>query len=207
MNVNGNWRSSSNLYYSIQVGRNNCFNLNGGLNFQYSNSTDYVTLETEPERSSVRSMGITPSAGVSYQLPGDRGTIGVNGSVYFNNARSERKNFIPIDSRDYNVGVRGDIHLPWDMQLASSLSLRMRRNYSDNSMNTIEWLWNASIEKSVLKKKLTIRLEAVDILDSVKDITVYVNSQGRYETWQNSLPRYVMLSLNYRFDMKPRNKR
>lgn len=207
MNVNGNWRSYSQLYYSIQVGRNNCFNLNGGLNFQYSNSTDYVTLETEPERSSVRSIGITPSADVSYQLPGDRGTIGVNGSVYFNNARSERKNFIPIDSRDYNVGVRGDIKLPWDMQLASSLRLRMRRNYSDNSMNTTEWLWNASIEKTVLKKKLMIRLEAVDILDSVKDIFVFVNSQGRYETWQNSLPRYVMLSLNYRFDMKPRNKR
>ena len=31
----------------------------------------------------------------------------------------------------------------------------------------------------------------------------YVNAQGRYEYWTNSLPRYAMLTISYRFNYTP----
>lgn len=44
----------------------------------------------------------------------------------------------------------------------------------------------------------------------MKNTNITLNSQGRTETWYNSLPRYVMLHLSYKFNSgmskpKPRN--
>lgn len=206
MNINGNWGLNFGGAYGISVGPGNKFELNGGMGFEFRNSVDYVTLETSPMRSSVRNITLDPRADVNWRIS-EGSTLGVSGSMAWRNALSDREGFETISSQDYTVGMRGDFVLPWDLRFKSSLNLKMRRNYSDNAMNTNEWLWNASIEKSIMKGSMTLKLEGVDILNSVKDISVYVNSQGRYETWQNSLPRYVMASVSYKFSMKPKNKR
>ncbi len=70
-------------------------------------------------------------------------------------------------------------------------------------MNVDQWIWNASVGKSFLKGKLGMRLSAYDILKSARPISTSVTAQSIVERWVNTLPRYVMLSLSYRFDIKP----
>jgi hypothetical protein len=52
--------------------------------------------------------------------------------------------------------------------------------------------------------KLTTKIEAVDLLAQVSQVRYEINAQGRTETWVNSLPRYVMLHLIYRFQILPK---
>ena len=83
----------------------------------------------------------------------------------------------------------------------------VRRGNVDQALNETEWIWNATVSKSIMKGKMAFKLTAYDILNSVRSIGSTVNDIGRVETWRNTLPRYVMLSMSYRFDMKPKDNR
>ena len=80
-----------------------------------------------------------------------------------------------------------------DHALRSDITMYCRRGYEDRQMNTTEFIWNASISKSILKGNLTFKLNAVDILAQLSNVRVYINAQARTETWRNTVPRYAML--------------
>ncbi len=206
MNISGNWKTGTGCFFNTLFGHSNKFEINGNTSVMYQNSVDYVTLDSSPLRSSVRNLVLSTNASLSYHVTSGS-TLGLTGSINNNNAWSERDGFNTINSYDYSLGIRGDFVLPLDIRLKSSLNMQMHRKYLDKAMNSDEWLWNASLEKSIMKGNLTMRIEAVDILNSVKNISFSVNSQGRFEKWQNHLPRYMMLSLNYKFSIKPKNEK
>lgn len=52
--------------------------------------------------------------------------------------------------------------------------------------------------------RLTLSLDGFDILGQLSNITHTLNSQGLTETWHNSLPRYVMAHLTWRFNKEPK---
>ena len=53
---------------------------------------------------------------------------------------------------------------------------------------------------------LTLALDGFDILGNLSNISQVLNSQGRTETYRNSLPRYVMLHAIYRLNIKPKKR-
>ncbi|MCM1484023.1 MAG: hypothetical protein NC043_06785 [Muribaculaceae bacterium] len=205
-NINGNWNVRISSDYSIRVGSRRQTELHAGLEGAYVNSVDYMAIDAIPQRSSVRNLQVKPNVGLRYAFNGG-GTVAARLAVQLDNATSPRADFSAIHARTYEGNVRAAVKLPWQLELNSSLNLRMRRGYADASMNTNEWLWNADISRGFFKgKPLVLKLTAFDILDSAKEITVNVNAQGRVERWQNMQPRYVMLSAIYRLDMKPRSQ-
>jgi len=56
-----------------------------------------------------------------------------------------------------------------------------------------------SIQKLLFKEKVTLALMAYDLLDQARSISENSNNGIRTERWSNTLGRYVMLSLTYRF--------
>ena len=50
------------------------------------------------------------------------------------------------------------------------------------------------------------KLQGFDILRQLSTTSYAVNAQGRTETWHNSIPRYAMLSLSWRFNVNPKKK-
>lgn len=66
-------------------------------------------------------------------------------------------------------------------------------------MNTTDWVWNARVQRSFLKQKLLLTLDGFDLLHELKNTTYTVDAQGRTETWQNTIPHYLMLRLTYKF--------
>ena len=78
-----------------------------------------------------------------------------------------------------------------------------RRGYQSEMMNTDDLVWNAELSRSLLKEKLTLKLTAFDLLHQLSNKQYSVNAQGRTETWTNCIPRYVMLSVAYKFTHTP----
>ena len=62
-----------------------------------------------------------------------------------------------------------------------------------------EVILNAEITKLLFKKKLTLALKAYDILGQSKNLSVTDASNYHLETRNNTLGRYIILSLTYRF--------
>ena len=74
-------------------------------------------------------------------------------------------------------------------------------------MNTDDIVWNATLSKKLLKKRVTLSLDGFDILGQLSNVTQTLNGQGRYETWRNVIPCYAMLRLTYNLDIKPAKRR
>ena len=62
-----------------------------------------------------------------------------------------------------------------------------------------EFVLNAEITKLLFKDKFTLAVKAYDILNQSKNLSVSDASNYHLETRNNTLGRYVVLSLTYRF--------
>ena len=71
-------------------------------------------------------------------------------------------------------------------------------------MNTDDLVWNAEVSRQFFKDKFIAKLTAFDLLHQLSNKQYSVNAQGRTETWNNCIPRYVMFSLMYKFTRKPK---
>ena len=60
-------------------------------------------------------------------------------------------------------------------------------------------VWNASVSMPLFKRQATISLKAYDILDQARNLRVAVTDNYYQETRNNTLGRYIMLSLTWRF--------
>ena len=82
-----------------------------------------------------------------------------------------------------------------------------RRGYGSSAFNTDNFVVNAQLSRSFLKGKLIARIEAFDLFHQLSSTQYEVNAQGRTETWQRTLPNYVMLHLVYHFNKDPKQKK
>lgn len=196
MNINGNWNGYGSLSYDFSFGKDNCFETNFTFYSQLNHSVDFLTLESTPQRSTVMNWEYAPSFRLIYKFKNGSSIMG--GYRWRSTQQSSKLNAFN-DRHYYNhkPWIGTTIKLPADLTLQTQLILKMDRGFENKAMNVDQWLWNASLSKSFLKGAMTAKLEAVDLLNSVKEVTTTVNAQGRYETIRTMIPRYVMLSLSY----------
>lgn len=205
-NISGNWSADISPSFSFSAGKRRQTSIRFSLQGSVQNSADYMAINAEPERSSVLSMNLRPSATIDYRTAkGSTISDGITTTVA--RQQSERENFNNQTWYEIWPFVRAFVKLPASMELNTQFNPYFRRGYSDPTMNTSEYVWNATLVKSFPRPAITLKLSAHDILGSAKHIYTSVNAQGRSETWRYTMPRYVMLSVGYRFDMKPRNER
>lgn len=203
MTVNGNWDVRVYGGYSIPFGLLDCWNIGLNLDYRHDNSVDYVASIGQPERSVVKTNEIGGDAIISYKFK--NGTrVGVGGTTMYARSTSPRAGFQTLSSWHSKAFAAVTFYLPWEIEGETTLNAVFRRGYQDSALNTTDWLWNASVQKSILKGALTFKLQAVDILGQLSTIEYRVNAQGRTETWNNTLPRYVMFSVAYRFNFMPK---
>ena len=97
--------------------------------------------------------------------------------------------------------------IPWlELSVATDLRMYSRRGYQSEMMNTDDLVWNAELARSFFKEKLTLKFTAFDLLHRLSNKQYSINAQGRTETWNNCIPRYLMLSVAYKFNAKPKSK-
>ena len=96
------------------------------------------------------------------------------------------------------------MNLPLGLQLSTDLTMYSHRGYATSSSNTNDLVWNARLSKTFTKAGLTFALDGFDILNQLSNISQVINSQGRTETYRNSLPRYIMAHVIYRLNKKPK---
>ena len=205
-NISGNWQTTGNIWSSRSFGRQRNLTVNVSMMATIKNSADYVAADGKPVRSSVLTQSYWPNVSVDYTTrSGSTLTVGMRTTIASQHAA--REGFNNMTWYEYWPYLRAFIKLPESFDLNTQLNPYFRRGYTDQSMNTSEVVWNATLTKTFTRPAITLKLTAYDILGSSKHVYGAVNAQGRTETWRYTLPRYVMLSAVYRLDMKPRSKR
>ncbi len=203
ISVNGNWWASANGSYYFQFGPNERWTANISANYSHVNSVDYVSASYEPLRSVVRTDRVGGDVNLSYRLT--NGTkFFVGASTNWHHSGSPREGFTALSTTTSSVKAGINFYLPWQIEGETTLNADFRRGFDDPSLNTTQWVWNASVQKSILKGDLTFKIVAVDILSQLSNVTISTNAQGRVEVWTNNLPRYAMLTVAYRFSFTPK---
>ena len=100
----------------------------------------------------------------------------------------------------WNNQVRATATWTWD---ATGIGLKSEFNYNWYDGYTTEqpseYVLNAEITKLLFKNKVTLSLKGYDILGQSKNLTVTTADNTYTESINNTLGRYIVLSLTYRF--------
>ena len=227
-NVRGNWDSwgqltfgrmldaKKRLWLEARVGPS--YDHNVGIARIFTTSTNLPSSEEEFEdrgKSTVKGWNLSGYAQLRYTLKkltlSGYVRYGTSWKRYTIPARGIQTRFHPITT---HYGLSGQYELPIlrgsdgrGLQVATDAVLYVKRGYGDKSMDTNDFVWNASIAKSLWKNQFVVKLEGFDLLNQLCNIYTTIDAQGRVETWRNMVPSFVMLHLEWHFSRLPKNKK
>ena len=222
-NVNGNRTAYTNFYYSTPLGKKRIYELSGNTQWNMNHSVDIMNsaISTVNNHSLEEDLKLTARYA-------DRVTMKVWGNATWQYATSKRENYHTRNTWDLSYGPELDFKIYADLQFNTAFTVYQRRGYDDRSMNKTEMVWNAGLEwnfdfrrssyartpaaddadskSSSGPRPWTLTIKGHDLLQQLSNTVRILNAQGITETWYNSVPSYVMLSLTYRFAKLPKKK-
>ncbi len=203
-NVNGNWNVNASFDYNRALGKKKYWHIGSALNTDIGQSTDLSSVSsTTPQRNRVTSLRMTLSPNLRYQRDKLSFTLKASGS-WQHLHRSIDVSTLPTNVYDFSYGFNANYQLPWNFTIDTDLQMHSRRGYAEADMNDNRLYWDATLTKSWRQGRWVAKLKGYDLLGQVSHWQYRVNAQGRYETWTNNMRRYVLLSLAYRFTLKPK---
>lgn len=100
----------------------------------------------------------------------------------------------------YGGRFDGTYYTPWGLTLQTDVNYSATSGYAAG-YDTRTWRWNASLSQQFLRSKaLTLAIKVYDILNQRNNISRSVNANYTQDTEYNSLTRYFMVTLSYRFN-------
>lgn len=204
-NVDGNWGLSGEMGLTTALDKRQRLTLETVLRPSFRHNVDlvYIAGERASRQSTVEHWRLSKELKLSYQ-PSKGLSFKAKAKAGWSRMDGTKPGFEQINVWDMSAGLSAIVDLPWKMQLTTELTDYLRRGYRSSEMNTNELLWNVRLTKSVLKGHLLFGLNAFDVLGQQKVFTYSLNEQGRTETWTNTLPRYAMFSVSWRFNKNPK---
>lgn len=205
-NVSGNWNLNLSQSFGLQFGSLNRFEMSQTTRYNHARNADLIGTEQGGlEKNIVNSNSISEDVSLAYTFGKSRIAANFNGS--WNRYTSGQAGFQPFNAWNLKYGVTGNFTLPANFAIQTSFNVFSRRGYSDPSLNKDNFVWNARISYSLLKGQLLLMADGYDILHNLSNVFYTVNAQARTETYANTLPRYFMFHIQWKFNKLPKNKR
>ena len=206
-NVSGNYTATTNMDFSraLDEKRYWTFQTSADANFHHSVDHTMLTGEIESHLNKVNTLTLHDNTYIQYNK--DKLNLRATGDFKWRHSEGKMLDFETLNAFDYQYGVSGRYTIPGiNMTVSADANMFSRRGYGSSTLNTDEFVVNASISQPFLKGKLIARIEAFDLFHQLSSTQYEVNAQGRTETWYRSLPHYVMAHLVYHWNKNPKKK-
>lgn len=194
-NVNGNWNANgkAGLTRTLDKKRLLRWDMNAQLSYLHSVDFDIAYDNVPTQLSKVNTWNPLFNSKLSYRKGKFSAILTGEWSGRF--VRSNRKDFENINAHDFQYGIVTQYTIPFvKLTVGTDIMMFSRRGYNSDLMNTDDLVWNAQFTRSFCHGNIVAKLKAFDLLHKLSNKTFSVNAQGRTETWQNSLPHYLLLS-------------
>ena len=203
----GNWTVGLNVNWSRALDKQKFWHIGNELGVGYNRSTGLAiaTGSTDAELSRVGNFTLNYKPSIRFQK--EKFTLQANGDIGYRNIhRNITIGEQPTDVWDIVYGLNGNYKLPWNFTIDTDITMHSRRGYTDSEMNDNRLYWDASLTKSIHQGQWLLKLRGYDLLGHVSSLHYSINAQGRTETWTNSMRRYALLTVAYRFSQKPKKE-
>ncbi len=202
INVNGNYNIYSYATHESSVGPRKAWTLGASIVFNNYHNVGYYIASTDPEAKAIHTASDWNSLGsdiyVGYTFK-NGSNIQLRPGIEWDHSQSDRADVKAVNIINYHVEIDAQIELPWQMQFTTQFGVGFNSGHEAEAANRTDIPWDATLSKSILKGDLTFKLTAHDILNLQPSHTANSDALSYTETWRNRLPRYVMLSVIYRF--------
>ena len=204
-NVEGSWNTSAYASASIPLDSKNRFNLSPSFRFYYREEYGYFVSADNPGLNQVNhntDLQLTPALNFTYRQ--GKLFLGTYHNLFLGFERNSSSPASDQSCRILNSRIEAQYEFPWGMTASTDLGYYRMRGFTAATLNNDQWLWNANISQSFLKKKnLIVALEARDLLRQRLD--EWASSSAYSRTSRKSLSirnqSYVMAHLIYRFSV------
>lgn len=196
-----------NLGHSIswKFGSMKNFRISNDLNGILNNYADMIGYDQDPVRQNVRSYGLNENLSFRYNIP--KFTMELRAGAHLNRSLTQRPLLSELNSGSLYSLIVFYLKLPLGFSFTTGYNVSKQYGYIEDSMNRIYHIWDAELKYTLDNGKWIFKLEAKDILNQNKGISYSVDATGRKQTLNTVLPRYLMLSVHYRFDFKPKRRK
>ncbi len=197
--VDGNYILGYNLWCNVPLDKQQKLNMQASMGTSYAHSMDLSLVEgqTASARYRVSTVSLSPSLGMNYRPAGSTYLTG-SITMSWQGVKGERPDFVSIHATDltYKLGVQST--LPGRIQLFTDFRAISRYGYNDAALNDTRIVWSLGLSRSV--GDWIFSLKGNDLLGRNRYTSISINAQGRTETWSNTLPRYFLASITWRFN-------
>ena len=196
-NINGNWNAGGNITFNSAIDTLGYFSYNVSLSDNFNHHVSYLDQNRQAVKNTTNSNNLGGRLGFSYR--NDWMEVELNGSTNYTHSRNELQPQSDLDTWSFSYGMNTTLTMPWGTQIATDLAMNSRRGYSDASMNTNEFIWNAQIAHSFLQgKPLTLSLQFYDIMRQQSNFSRSISAMARTDNEYNAITSYAMLHVIYR---------
>ncbi|MDE5739825.1 MAG: outer membrane beta-barrel family protein [Bacteroidaceae bacterium] len=207
MNVSGAYSLTTKFDISSHIDRQRYWTWQMNADAHYNHSIDHAMLagETESHVNAVNTL--TLHDGVYIQYNRNQLNVRTTGDIRWRHSEGKMYDFETLNATDFRYGLSAQYTLPRiKMTMSADGNMYSRRGYGSSSLNTDDFVLNASLSQPFIKGKLIARIEVFDLLHQLSNTQYEVNAQGRTETWYRSLPHYIMAHVVYHWNKNPKKK-
>ena len=201
-NINGNWNVMGAFMFNCSIDSAGVWNVNTDTNLGYNHYVSYLSLDNSQDSQKNTTQNTTWNERLSLSYRNDWLELSLDGTLAYNHAKNKLQPNSNLDTWQFSYGPSMTLTAPWGTSLNTSLSCSSRRGYSDASMNTDEFVWNAQLSQGFLKgKPLTVMLQFYDLLHQQSTFSRAISSVSRTDTEYNAINSYAMLHVVYRMNL------
>ncbi len=203
-NVNGVWNIRGMNMVSFPL-RNKAFTFNNHLFLSYSNSIGY----TNAQRNRVGTFMVGESLGFAWRP--DNIELELRPRYNYQTVSNSMQKGANRNVHSYGGSFYATYTTPIGFVLSSDLNYSATSGYSQG-YDTRTWMWNASLSYQFLRgRNAAVSLKAYDLLGQRSSVRRSVTASYIDDSMYNSLTRYVMVTISYKFSTfgkgeQPRNR-
>lgn len=205
-NVNGDRRAAITNELSWQFGKKKQFTISTTSDASIERLNDMIGVDAEvPEKYTVKQRVLTQNVKFQYEIA--KQTVSLRFDYTNRHTTSAQPGFSNLNANHLNYGVSGVFRLPAGFGISTDFLCYTRRGYGSSALDTTDPVWNARLSFTPTgNKHWTVMLDGFDLLHKLSNVNYAVSASGRTVTFTNTLPRYVMLSVQYRLNIQPRKR-
>lgn len=191
-NVNGVWNIRGMNMVSFPL-RNKAFTFNNHLFVSYSNSVGY----TNGQRNTAGTFNVGESLGFAWRP--DNLELELRPRYNFQTVSNSMQKGANRNVHSYGGSFYATYTTPIGFVISSDLNYSATSGYSQG-YDTRTWMWNASLSYQFLRgRNAAVSLKAYDLLGQRSSVRRSVTASYIDDSMYNSLTRYVMVTLSYKF--------
>lgn len=203
-NVDGTWSAGVTNELSWQFGSKKQFSLSSESDWSTSRLTDMVGVNLDaPLPVSVDNRMLSERLRLGWQIGGQ--SLQIRCDVTNRRTTSSQVGFNTIDATHYVYGFSGVFKIPEGFGISTDFMCYTRRGYGVDYLDTTDQVWNVRATYCPPRHNRWVFIaDGFDLLHRLSNVNYAVTATGRVVSYTNTIPRYVLLSVQYRFNIQPR---